>query len=174
MAGLSLAGGCTSTLSSFEHTLAARDSATAALGDWCAARRIADPPVIAAHPVVGDSRSEPDDIRALLAISLDTPLGYRHVRLTCGDTVLSEAHNWYVLSRLTPAMNETLATTDTPFGKVAATLRFSRERLSARRGAAEGCPAGTFLSHRARLRLADGTPLALVVECYTAANLTQR
>lgn len=69
-------------------------------------------------------------------------------------------------SRLTPEMNATLAGTDTPFGKVVAPLRFTRQRLEARRGRAEGCPRGTVLSHRAVLRLPDGRPISLVVECY--------
>ncbi len=68
-------------------------------------------------------------------------------------------------------MNELLASSQTPFGKVAAALNFSRERLASLRGPGFGCPAGTIVSHRARLRLPDGKPLALVVECYTRANL---
>ena len=35
-------------------------------------------------------------------IGPDEPVAYRHVRLRCGDHVLSEADNWYVPSRLTP------------------------------------------------------------------------
>ena len=50
-------------------------------------------------------------------------------------------------------------------------LNFRRERLDSTRGRTAPCPAGTILSHRALLRLQDGTPLALVVECYTRANL---
>lgn len=145
-----------------------------ALTDWCQSRRIAQPAVLVARPVLGESRGEPSDARNLLAVTEDAPLGYRHVRLACGEAVLSEAHNWYVSSRLTPAMNATLADTETPFGKVAAPLNFSRTRLAEQRGARFGCPVGTVLSHRALLRVADGTPLALVIECYTAANLRPR
>ena len=101
----------------------------------------------------------------------DAQLGYRHVRLACGTNVLSEAHNWYVPGRLTPAMNAALAATTIPFGKVAAPLGFRRERLDSKRGARPECPRGTILSHRALLRLPDGRPLALLVECYTRANL---
>ncbi|MFM6832719.1 MAG: hypothetical protein ACKOVA_20640, partial [Novosphingobium sp.] len=94
------------------------------------------------------------------------------VRLTCGDTVLSVAHNWYVPARLTPEMNRTLETTDAPFGKVVAPLGFRRERLASRRGRMAECPEGTILSHRAVLRLLDGRAISLVVECYTRANLS--
>ena len=55
--------------------------------------------------------------------------------------------------------------------KAVAALKFTRERLGERKGASFGCPAGTVLSHRARLVLPGGQPLALVVECYTRANL---
>jgi len=95
------------------------------------------------------------------------------VRLTCGDAVLSVAHNWYVPARLTPKMNHALETSDTPFGKVVAPLGFRRERLGSQRGRMAECPVGTVLSHRAVLKLADGRAISLVVECYTRANLSR-
>ncbi|WP_140420636.1 hypothetical protein [Novosphingobium sp. B 225] len=160
-----------SPLASFRSTLAAQDSATAALGQWCAMRHLADPAEITAAPVLGGERVVPAEIPALLALPKGSALGYRHVRLSCGGKVLSQAHNWYARARLTPEMNTTLDTTSTPFGKAVAALRFTRQRLGEARGAAYGCPAGTALSHRARLVLPDGAPLAVVVECYTRANL---
>lgn len=167
-----LATGCatprSSLLTRFEATLAMQDSATAALGQWCAARGLADPATVTARTVSGQDRPPTPADRHLLGA--DT-LGYRHVRLSCGGRVLSQAHNWYVPARLTSEMNAALAMTDTPFGKVAAPLRFTRQRLSATRGRGVGCPAGTILTHRALLRLPDGAPLALVVECYTRANV---
>lgn len=169
---LSLTSACApAPLSQFRQTLAAQDSATAALGQWCAARRLADPVRITAMPVLGGVTIAPDEVPALLALKPGDALGYRHVRLTCGDKVLSEAHNWYARARLTDDMNRTLDTTATPFGKAVAALRFTRERLGEARGAAFGCPRGTVLSHRARLLLPDRRPLAYVVECYTPANL---
>ncbi len=134
------------SLGSFEAVLARQDSATAALGEWCAAQGIADPPKISAHPVPGNPVPEASDTRALLAVSPGEPLEYRHVRLTCGDSVLSEAHNWYVRSRLTPEMNATLEETETPFGRAVAALNFTRTRLATGRGAAAECPADTILS----------------------------
>jgi hypothetical protein len=68
-------------------------------------------------------------------------------------------------------MNRTLEASRTPFGKVAAPLGYVREPIDSRRGSAGGCPPGVVLSNRAMLRLPDGRPLALLVECYTAANL---
>lgn len=165
-------------VAALEATLAAQDSATAALGQWCAARGLAEPEInraepatIRAEPVRGEAHKPPHDVHRRLAIATGEPIGYRHVRLSCGGKVLSEAHNWYVPARLSPAMNATLAQSDTPFGRVAAPLGYRRERLESRRGASADCPPGTILSHRAMLRLPDGRPLSLLVECYTAANL---
>lgn len=155
-------------LDDFERTLAAQDSATAALSQWCAAKGLARQPTITAMAVAGPALPPPADIAGLLG---GEPLAFRHVRLTCGDAVLSEAFNWYVPARLTAQMNRTLDETDTPFGRVAAPLGFRRERIDAMRGATRGCPAGTILTHRARLVLPDGRPLALLVECYTSAIL---
>lgn len=175
-AGLAvLLAACTTPgLSQFEATLAANDSATAALGQWCGTHQFAAPPTIRATRIPDAGQAAPGDTRRLLGVSGCEPLGYRHVRLSCGSRVLSEAHNWYVPARLTPQMNAALSDTDTPFGTVASPLRFRRERLSSQRGRGPGCPAGTILTHRAVLRLPDGRPLALVVECYTPANLHGR
>lgn len=165
--------GCAPTLSRFERTLAANDSATAALQQWCAARGIATPATIVAE----SDRSEQEDaspaIRAALGVAAEEPLAFRHVRLRCGDTVLSDAKNWYVPARLTPAMNTTLETTRTPFGTVVRPLGFHRVRLESRRGRAAECPPGTVLSHKAVLRLSDGRGISFVTECYTRANLAK-
>lgn len=171
---LPLAGACApSSLADFRQTLAAQDSATAALGHWCAARALAADPAIRAALIAVDPAPAPAMLPGLLGLPPGGVPGYRHVRLSCGSVVLSEAHNWYVRERLTPVMNHALDTSDIPFGKAVAALRFTRQRLGEARGAAFGCPRGTVLSHRARLHLPDGTALAYVVECYTARNLAQ-
>lgn len=158
-------------LDAFEQVLAAHDSATAALGEWCRARGIAAIPLITALPI-GDGRApEPEGLRAALAVDASEPLGYRHVHLACGDTVLSEATNWYVPARLSAEMNTALADGRTPFGRIAAPLGFRRERLASERGSVPGCPTGTVLRQRGLLRLPNGVPLSLVSECYLAANL---
>lgn len=158
-------------IAAFEANLAAHASATAALQLWCDQRGIAPGARIAAEFVVGSDAEPPADLRADLGVAADTPLGYRHVKLTCGDKVLSEAHNWYVPARLTAEMNHQLATSQVPFGRVAASLGFTREPLASTRRGDPGCPVGAISTHRALLRLPDGQPLALVVECYTEANL---
>lgn len=148
-----------------EALLAHHDSATLALEDWCRAQGLADPRVIA-HPVVGAMAREPEDLREKLGVGPDEVVKLRQVRLACGDLTLSRAFNWFVPARLTPEMNETLASTTTPFGKVAAPLKFRRELLASQRGSGPGCPAETRLFQRALLRLPDSKGLALVEECY--------
>ena len=159
------------SLRDFEAALAKNDSATAALRDWCEARAIANPAVIHAERITGPAPRPPAGLRKVLGIPPAEAVGYRHVKLTCGGTVLSEAHNWYVRSRLTGAMNQLLDSTDTPFGKVVAPLGFRREAIRTVAGCDGPCPARTISTHRALLRLPDGRPLALVIEHYTPANL---
>lgn len=154
--------------------MSAQDSATVVLNERCAAQVHAAQPSVVAARVAGDDAPLPADARALLEVSDGEPLDYRHVRLTCDGEVLSEAHNWFVPARLSPGMNDTLAKTDTPFGKVVAPLRFTRERLVSMRGPAKGCPAGTVLTQRGLLRLPDGRPISLVIECYQRAALKRR
>ena len=171
LVGACAPGGHGGLLSAFEAHLAAHDSATEALRQWCAAQGIAVDPRITAQFIRGRDEPPPEGLRARLAVGADEPLGYRHVRLSCNGTVLSEAHNWYVAARLTPEMNRALAESDTPFGKVAAPLNFTREPLPAPGPQGPACPEGIVTIHRALLRLPGGPPLAMVVECYTAANL---
>lgn len=158
-------------LPQFEAALAEQDSATAALEKWCAVRGIADPPAIKAQSAGGEPLPLGKRHRQALEISDREPAAYRHVRLSCGGKVLSEAHNWYVPARLTPEMNRTLETTDMPFGKVVAPLRFTRERVASGRGGAQACPIDTVLHHQAVLRLPNGRPIATLIECYSAQNL---
>lgn len=159
------------TIAAFEANLAGHASATAALQLWCDTRGIAPGKTITAEFVSGADEAPPTDIRDLLGVGAEEPLGYRHVRLVCGEHVLSDAHNWYVPSRLTAEMNRQLTTSQVPFGRIAASLNFTREPLASARRGDPGCPANAISTHRARLVLPDGQPLAFVVECYTEANL---
>ncbi|MFO1254590.1 MAG: hypothetical protein U1E37_02870 [Sphingomonadaceae bacterium] len=174
-ASLSVTGcahsGSDSEVAAFEANLAAHASATAALQLWCDQRGIAPGSAITVEFVSGADALPPEEIRGTLGVGAGAPLGYRHVRLVCGTAVLSEAHNWYVPARLTPEMNRQLSESQVPFGRVAAALHFTREPLASTRRGDPGCPVGAISTHRALLRLPDGAPLALVVECYTEANL---
>lgn len=175
-------------IESLNADLLSHDSATLTLERWCADHRLADPPRIVAERVRDTVKPASADVRAALGVKPDEPLGYRRVRLKCGDHVLSDADNWYVPSRLTPGMNRVLDTSDTPFGKAVAALHFRRHTLSAdllwrplpkgwETGAAASGEAGALaipdhvLEHRAVLSTPEGEPISEVVETYTGEVL---
>jgi hypothetical protein len=176
-------------LESLNADLLAHDSATLTLERWCADHRQADPARILAERVSGADKPASAAVREALNVKPDEPLGYRRVRLKCGDHVLSEADNWYVPARLTPEMNHVLETTDTPFGKAVAALHFRRHTLSAdllwrplpKRWEMGATPAPReagaltipdhVLEHRAILSTQDGKPFSEVVETYTGEVL---
>ena len=112
--------------------LLAGRSATRTLEAWCADHAMAADPRLRAERVASPDKPLDEGQRVRLAIGPEEPVRYRHVRLACGTHVLSDADNWYVPSRLTPAMNATLDTTDTSFGTVVAPLDVTRETFAAR------------------------------------------
>lgn len=163
------------TVSALNNELLSHDSATAVLGQWCATRHLADPPTIKALrdralTIPADRR-----VRARLHATIDQTVNYRHVRLACGDHVLSEADNWYLPDRLTPEMNRLLEQTDTPFGAVVRPLDFHRHTLRVtqllRRGDADPVP-HAVLRHEAVLTDGAGRPFSYVVETYTSEVLS--
>jgi chorismate-pyruvate lyase len=150
-------------LQSLNRELLTHDSATAVLEQWCAGHRLAPEPRIRAERVGGVEAPPSPAVRRALRVGPTEPVRYRHVRLRCGAVVMSEADNWYVPARLTPAMNATLAATDEPFGRVVQPLSFTRTRLAMERPRGRSA---VVLIHRAVLRLPDGTPFSYVVEAY--------
>jgi chorismate-pyruvate lyase len=177
-------------LQTLNADLLSHDSATLTLDRWCADHRIADGATIVAERVRGVDKLATAEVRATLRVDAATPVAYRSVRLRCGGHVLSEADNWYVPSRLTPAMNEALESSDIAFGRAVQALHFTRHTLSARllwspppagweMTGVPGTPRGPrplamphhVLEHRAALSLPDGTPFSLVVENYTSEVL---
>lgn len=163
--------------------LLSHDSATLTLERWCAAHRLAEPARIVARRVRGAQKPIPPALRARLAVAADEPLGYRRVRLMCGEHALSEADNWYVPGRLTAEMNRRLDTTDEPFGKVVRALDFQRRTLAAellwsplppgwemapaRADAAPLRIPPALLRHEAVLYSDTQQPFSVVVETYT-------
>jgi chorismate-pyruvate lyase len=173
-------------LQTLNAQLLSHDSATLTLERWCDEHRLADPARIVAKRVRDEDKPATMQLRELLKVSQSEPLRYRHVQLTCGTHVLSEADNWYVPARLTPEMNRELDETDTPFGKVVKPLGFQRRTLSAdllweplphgwelqpahapRERAAPTLP-HELLRHRAVLYTAAQQPFSAVVETYTS------
>jgi len=178
-------------LQSLNATLLSSDSATLTLDSWCVRHHLAP----AGTRVIAERVRDADKpvtavLRAHLQVGADEPIRYRHVRLRCGELVLSEADNWYVPARLTPEMNAALDSSDIAFGRAVQPLHFRRQTLSAKllwsplpddwdeRAAPVDVPAGAAIAipdhvieHRAMLRLPDGTPFSEVVEDYTGAVL---
>ena len=176
-------------LESLNADLLSHDSATLTLDRWCATHNLASPARIIAERVHDVDKAPTADQRKLLDVDAAEPIRYRRVKLTCGLHVLSEADNWYVPARLTPAMNQVLDTTDTAFGRAVQALDFRRRTLSAvllwsplppgwelgapvpvEEGKPLAIPHGV-LEHRAVLTLPDGTPFSTVVETYTGELL---
>ena len=156
------------TVSVLNRELLSHDSATVVLGQWCASHHLADPPVIKA--LRDRDLDKPADrlVRARLNATSDEPVRYRHVRLTCGDHVLSEADNWYLSARLTPEMNRLLNQTDTPFGLVVRPLAFHRHTLKVTELLRHG---DAVLRHEAMLTDSAGEPFSYEVETYTSEVL---
>lgn len=168
--------------------LLSHDSATLTLERWCDDHRLADPAKISATRLK-DEKQAPENVRKQLNVSADEKLGYRHVLLKCGNLVLSEADNWYVPRQLTTEMNETLNTTDAPFGKVVLPLHFQRHTISSQNlwqplpenwavGGAIPVKAGetleipdALISNQALLSKPDGTPISFVIENYKSGLL---
>ncbi len=154
--------------------LAAR-TATSVLEARCAALGLADPPRVRAEVKRGRAPASASPARTRLKVGKDEVLGYRRVRLMCGDHLLSEATNWYVASRLTPEMNAALDSSDVPFGRVILPLSPRRETYSTWTVRAGRSPAGgVVIRHRAIVLDNAGRPLADVAEHYQKVLLGSR
>lgn len=119
-------------LQSLNASLLASTSATLSLEAWCASHAMAAEPKVVARLLRGADKPATPEQRARLAVAPDMPLKYRRVQLYCGEHLLSEADNWYVPARLTPAMNRLLDETDTPFGKAVLPLAPYRRTIAAK------------------------------------------
>jgi chorismate-pyruvate lyase len=176
-------------LQSLNAELLSHDSATLVLESWCGKHHLASPAhIVAERDKTVRKEPTPEQLQRL-GVKAGETVGYRNVKLLCGDHVLSEADNWYVPDRLTPDMNKALDTTDVAFGRAVAPLHFQRHTLSAdllwsplpegwetAATIAAGGPGALripdhVLQHHAILTRGDGTPFSEVVETYTGAVL---
>jgi chorismate-pyruvate lyase len=175
LAALALLAGCSTIQSAsvarLERDLAAQSSATAVLAAVCQRQLGPTAPPIRAELLQGKAVVASGEIARQLDPGRIEPIVLRHVQLKCGETMLSEAYNWYLPLRLPPEAARLLETTDTPFGKALAPYGFARKRLWSKRGRAAECPEGTMLSQSAVLELPERGPVSLVIECYSAASL---
>src|SRR5882672_1120846 len=109
----------------------ASPSATVTLQRWCRTHQLAEPAQLLARPIEAGTADAGAAVREHLQVSAAEPVRHRRVELRCGDHLLAIADNWYVPSRLTPAMNRLLETTQLPFGKVVQPLSPQRQTLAA-------------------------------------------
>jgi hypothetical protein len=172
-------------LQTLNAELLSHDSATATLERWCESHQMAPSPHIVAVRMRVDPKAPSDDQRQALRVAPSDIVRYRHVQLSCGPLVLSEADNWYVPARLTAQMNQLLENSDLPFGAVVHDLHFQRHTLSARllwmplpadwemhamtaeHASGKLAVPAHVLEHCAVLSLPDGTPFSEVEETYT-------
>lgn len=172
-------------LQTLNADLLSHDIATLTLERWCGDHRMASPAKVTARRVREQDKPLPASMRDALGIGTGEPVRYRRVQLMCGTHVLSEADNWYLPSRLTPAMNRSLENTDTPFGKAVKDLHFRRRTVSAELlwsplptgwEMQAKLPAATsrtlvlpkhVLQHRAMLYDAAQRPFSALIETYT-------
>jgi hypothetical protein len=172
-------------LQTLNADLLASRSSTVTLEGWCREHHLAADPQIVADVARERSGQVPTaDQLQRLAVGQASDVKYRHVRLRCATTVLSEADNWYVPARLTPDMNRALETSDAAFGRVVAPLEPYRRTWSvtmlwaplprgweragnvdSATGATLEIPAALF-EHRAVLYTKDNTPFSEVREVY--------
>ncbi|HWF00028.1 MAG TPA: hypothetical protein VG248_09555 [Caulobacteraceae bacterium] len=167
-------------LQRLDAQLRAEPSASLVLTTWCRERGLMGPADTLRAIASDQTGPEPASLRRDLRIGPGQSVRRRHVQLLCGEHVVSQADNFYLPGRLTPAMNHDLETTGHPFGIVVRDLHFTRRRLEAGTPpSAAAClagkgvgAAGAVLRHRALLTGADGSPFSEVVETYQCAVLS--
>jgi chorismate-pyruvate lyase len=175
-------------LQTLNAQLLSNRSATAVLEEWCADHHMAPVSKITARLINEQDKTLSEDTRKRLRLKFSDRVKYRHVQLSCGSHVLSEADNWYVPSRLTDQMNRELNSSDRPFGKIIAPLNPYRRTMEVKiywsplargwennlsRSASVGrdekaiaIPKYLFM-HRALVSSEAGLPISEVVETYT-------
>ena len=172
-------------------------SATVVLENWCADHHMASLSKITARLVNDQDKPVSEETRKRLILDVSDRVKYRHVQLSCGSHILSEADNWYVPSRLTDQMNRALNSSDTPFGKIIAPLDpyrttvetkiywspldkgwendIGQSKITSQNNKAIKLPKYLFM-HRALVSSKSGLPISEVVETYTneAINFDNR
>jgi len=153
-------------LARLQSDILASPSATQLLTARCGELNLAAPAVVRAETAPVAQGVPAADVLALLQVTAAEPVRHRQVLLTCGGHVLSRADNWYVPSRLTPEMNRSLDTTDTPFGTVVRPLNFHRNTVAVAPQTGD-----TVLQVKAVLLIPQEVPISLVIENYSGELL---
>lgn len=188
----------TALIEKLRAELNATDSATLFLEGWCSRYGLGSPAKIVAQRMAGEVPLSAQQRQELEISDPQEPVIYRRVALACGDTVLSEADNWYLPRRLTPEINMVLTETNTPFGRAIQSLGPSRrtlssiltwralprewELMSTSQLTAEVAtaplvtydPANALFENRAIVLRRDGTPVSEVRETYKMSLIAFR
>lgn len=162
--------------------IATAPSATLTLEQWMSIEHMRADATVRSLPVAGAGEPASAEQRALLGVDDASEVDFRHVMLTCGDTVLSEARNWYLPGRLTADMRAQLAHGTSSYGRVILPLGPRRESIATdwrwEAQLAEGQTVPMSLNaddvafvHMARVFDGEGQVLALVEERYRYALL---
>ena len=177
-----------SVIQSFNVRLLSSSSATATLEKWCGDHRLTQQPKIIANRIKSIDKIPSIETRQRLNVDNNELVLFRHVELSCGEHILSEADNWYVPSRLPPEINKMLEQSDVPFGKAIGSLKPVRKTFYSQQlwsplpenwemndvsnnadkiSALSFYPAHFILEHRALVLSQDQKPLSEVDEKYT-------
>jgi chorismate-pyruvate lyase len=159
------------TLAELTAALSAGGSVTAVLQRWCEHYGIGNGPIEAEILASISSRSAPSEVCLKLGLARYAVIGYRHVVLTRASVRLCEAINWYDPRRLTAAMNEALASTCVPFGRVVAELGVHRSNAIVSLPDLAAPTTDHILEIRADVTDAAGVPFAVVREWFAPALL---
>lgn len=165
------------TLERLESELLSNPSATEVLEGHCNRYFGAEHATVRAEIIKRENhvKASKTVLRAL-KLGPGESVSYRSVRLRCGEIALSEADNWYVPERLTPAMNEALAKTDIPFGKVVKPLQFQRQTQKTRWNPnMTGASANPWVfENQAQLITPEQSPFSVLRERYLSSLLPRR
>ncbi|MGE4410408.1 MAG: hypothetical protein AB7D33_07555 [Sphingobium sp.] len=162
-------------LARFNALLSTSPSATATLIAWVEERSGRDSVSLMARATRRGAVLTPSPVTiAHLEVNGPEAIICRRVRLMDGRRILSDAHNFYVPSRLTERMQALLTDSDIPFGTIIAPLSPRRDTLRVERywptdeapDERQRLPA-RLLRHDAIVRDASGVPLCVVSEVYT-------
>lgn len=164
------------TLESLESQLLSNASATEVLESYCQRYFGAEHATVRAEILKRQDHAKASKtVLRTLKLGPGESVSYRSVRLRCGEIALSEADNWYVPERLTPAMNEALAKTDIPFGKVVKPLQFQRQTRKTRWNPnMTGASANPWIFENQAQLIAPGQPPFSVLRERYLASLLRR
>jgi len=179
----------TALLQSLNVELLTSDSEQQTLGRWCSSHGLVSNPQISIERVLDAEERPTEAQRKMLATSAKEPIRHRKVQVLCGATVLLEADDWYLPSRVSAQVNALIESTALPFETaqighfrrriVSATILWPQlpelwglgTEESATESQAMRPPPARVLTHHVLVTLPDGTPFGEAKENYMRSVL---